>query len=79
MRYVTSGIHPIAHDILAGECRQSQFPTLLCLSDSWLDHEEMIGVRKTAAGADVVPRKGSFVTKEVGVEFEEWTGITAVD
>jgi hypothetical protein len=39
----------------------------------------MIGVRKTAAGADVVPRKGSFVTKEVGVEFEEWTGITAVD
>jgi hypothetical protein len=75
MRYVTSGIHPIAHDILAGECRQARFPALLCLSDSWLGHEGMIGVRKTAAGADVVPQKGRVVTKE-GVEFEEWTGIT---
>jgi hypothetical protein len=39
----------------------------------------MIGVRKTAAGADVIPRKGSSVTKEHGVEFEEWTGITEAD
>ena len=79
MRYVTSGIHHIAHDILAGECRQSRFPALLYLSDTWLDHEGMIGVRRTAAGADVVPRKGRLVTKEHGVEFEEWTGITVVD
>lgn len=78
-RYVTSGTHPIAHDMLAGECRQSQFPALLCLSDSCLDHEGMIGVRKTAAGTDVVPQKGRVVTKEHGVEFEEWTGISAVD
>lgn len=39
----------------------------------------MIGVRKAAAGADVVPQKGRMVTKEHGVEFEEWTGITVVD
>ena len=35
-------------------------------------------MRKTAAGADIVSRKGR--TKEHGVEFEEeWTGITVVD
>ena len=82
MRYITSGIRPIAHDILAGECGRFRFPPPLCLSDSRLDHEEMMGVRKTVAGADIVPRKGRGVTEEPqqhGLEFEEWTGITEVE
>jgi len=41
----------------------------------------MIGVRKTDAGTDVVPRKGSTVTKRPhrqrhDIEFEEWAGIS---
>ncbi len=42
----------------------------------------MMGVRKTVAGADIVPRKGRGVTEERqqhGLEFEEWTGITEVE
>jgi hypothetical protein len=50
----------------------------MCLSDSRVDHEGMIGVRKTEAGADVVPRKGRAVTKEPKL-LEEWTGITVLD
>jgi hypothetical protein len=38
----------------------------------------MIGVRKTEAGADIVPRKGRVVTKEPKL-VEEWTGISVVD
>jgi ATP-dependent RNA helicase DDX24/MAK5 len=78
-RYVTSGSNPIAYDMLAGECGWLDVPTILCLSDSQTDHEGMIGVRKTEAGADVAPGKGRTVTKEntkQGVEYEEWTGIS---
>jgi len=81
-RYVTSGSNPIAHDMLAGECGWIDFPTSLCLSDRQTDHEGMIGVRKTEAGADIAPKKGRTATKEDakhGVEFdefEEWTGIS---
>ena len=73
-RYVTSGSNPIAHDMLAGECGWIDIPTTLYLSDSQTDHEGMIGVRKAEAGADIGTEKG---TKEkLGVEFEEWTGIS---
>jgi ATP-dependent RNA helicase DDX24/MAK5 len=81
-RYVTSGSNPIAHDMLAGECGWINVPTTSYLSDSQTDHEGMIGVRKTEAGADIAPGKGRTVTKENtkhGVEFEEfeeWTGIS---
>lgn len=78
-RYVTSGSNPIAHDMLAGECGWIDVPTRLYLSDSQTDHEGMIGVRKTEAGADIAPGKGRTVTEENtkhGVEFEEWTGIS---
>jgi len=81
-RYVTSGSNPIAHGMLAGECRWLDVPTALYLSDSQTDHEGMIGVRKTEAGADLASGKGKAVkamTKEnttQGVEFEEWTGIS---
>lgn len=69
--------------MLAGECGWIDIPTTLCLSDSQTDHEGMIGVRKTEAGADIAAWKGKTRTKEntthdVGVEFdEEWTGITS--
>jgi ATP-dependent RNA helicase DDX24/MAK5 len=79
-RYVTSGSNPIAHNMLTGDCGWFDVPTTLCLSDSQTDHEGMIGVRKTEAGADIAPGKGRTVTKENtkhgGVEFEEWTGIS---
>jgi ATP-dependent RNA helicase DDX24/MAK5 len=78
-RYVTSGSNPIAHDMLAGECGWLDVLKTLYLSDSQTDHEGMIGVRKTEAGADIAPGKGRTVTKEntkYGVEFEEWTGIS---
>ena len=80
-RYVTSGSNPIAHDMLAGECEWIDIPTTLCLSDRETDHEGMIGVRKTEAGADIAPKKGRTVTEEHTKhgaefdEFEEWTGI----
>ena len=76
-RYVTSGSNPIAHNMLAGECGWIDVPTTLCLSDSLTDHEGMIGVRKTEAGADIAPWKERTVavTKE-NEEFEEWTGIS---
>jgi hypothetical protein len=83
VRYVTSGLRPIAHDILAGKCRRFRLSALLCLSDSRVGHEGMIGVRKTVAGADIVPRKGRVVTKEPklhgSASSEEWTGITLLD
>ena len=75
-RYVTSGSNPIAHDMLAGECGWLDVPTTLYLSNSQTDHEDMIGVRKTEAGADIVPGKGRTVTKENTKEFEEWTGFS---
>jgi ATP-dependent RNA helicase DDX24/MAK5 len=81
-RYVTSGSNPIAHDMLAGECEWIDVPTTLCLSDSQTDHEGIIGVRKTEAGADIAPGKGRTVTKENTKhgaqfeQFEEWTGIS---
>ena len=75
-RYITSGSNPIAHDMLAGECGWLDVPTTLFLSDSQTDHEGMIGVRKTEAGADITPGKGVTVTTKHGVEFEEWTGIS---
>jgi ATP-dependent RNA helicase DDX24/MAK5 len=78
-RYITSGSHPIAHDMLAGECRWFHIPTAPCLSDSQTDHEGMIGVRRTEAGTDIAPRKGRMMEKENKkhvVEYEEWTGIS---
>ena len=78
-RYVTSGNHPIAHDMLAGECRWFQIPTARCISDRQADREGMIGVRRTEAGNDIAPRKGRTVKKEKGKDgmaFEEWTGIS---
>jgi len=65
--------------MLAGERRRFRFLAVMCLSDSRVDHEGMIGVRKTEAGADIVPRKeGRVVTKEPKL-LEEWTGITVLD
>ena len=78
-RYVTSGSNPIAHDMLAGECEWIDVPTTLFLSDSQTDHEGIIGVRKTEAGADIAPGKGRTVTivnTKLGEEFEEWTGFS---
>lgn len=78
VRYVTSGLRPIAHDILAGERMWFRFLAVMCLSDSRVDHEGMIGVRRTEAGADIVPRKGRVVTKEPKL-LGEWTGISVLD
>ena len=75
-RYVTSGSHPIAHGMLAGECRWFHVLTVRCLSDSPTDHEGMVGMRRTEAGTDIAPRKGTKQNKRNGVESEEWTGIS---
>ena len=76
-RYVTSGSRPIAHDMMAGECQSFHFHTLPCLSDTRTDHEGMIGVRKTDAFADFIPKKERKVEKKGSnsLELEEWSGI----
>jgi hypothetical protein len=57
-RYITSGNHAIADDILAGECEivSSPHPFRTFLTD-FTDREGMLGVLRTDPSADIIQPK----------------------
>lgn len=73
-RYITSGSRPIVDDFISGDCKCAYSPAVRYYPLTiLLDHDTMVGLKKSQAGQDILRVKPRKVKQEPA--FEEWMGI----